>query len=324
MREFNRLIKKMGIRRSYLFLLLLRAPFDALRTLMLSCLMRAVFFSLESENAASLPGICAGYGLLCAVLFLYNGIIWSRYAAFSAHAQVWLQKAMLRRLSGLSLKQAESRCGGDWLTRVNGDVQAAFTMMNGPLNLPHLAAAVVNTTLSCLLLLRRSMVFFGITWFFLFLQLLFNYLIVLRPPAEWKEASLSAAAATVSAIRPVITDSETILIYDAKDLMLKNCEAHSRALLRLQMKLHIRNALSDMVMRLCGIGGYLAILLTGSAGIFGGDMAFSDIVYSFQVRGSIMAGTIMLVTCINNLKANSVCVGRINDMLSEGRISDEK
>ena len=148
MREFNRLIKKMGIRRSYLFLLLLRAPFDALRTLMLSCLMRAVFFSLESENAASLPGICAGYGLLCAVLFLYNGIIWSRYAAFSAHAQVRLQKAMLRRLSGLSLKQAESRCGGDWLTRVNGDVQAAFTMMNGPLNLPHLAAAVVNTTLS--------------------------------------------------------------------------------------------------------------------------------------------------------------------------------
>lgn len=46
-------------------------------------------------------------------------------------------------------------------------------------------------------------------------------------------------------------------------------------------------------------------------------MAFSDVVYCFQVRGSILAGMSMLITCVNNLKTNSVCIKRINDTFEE-------
>ena len=87
--------------------------------------------------------------------------------------------------------------------------------------------------------------------------------------------------------------------------------------MKINMKMHIRKAVGDAGMRLFGIGGYLVILLTGYRLIYDGTMAFSDIVYCFQVRGSILSGIFMLISCINNQKANSVCIKRINDTLEE-------
>ena len=83
------------------------------------------------------------------------------------------------------------------------------------------------------------------------------------------------------------------------------------------MKIHVRNVLSDACMRLFAIGGYLIILLIGYRLIYYGKMAFSDVVYCFQTRGSVLAGISMLIACQNNLKANAVCVKRINDTLEE-------
>ena len=120
-----------------------------------------------------------------------------------------------------------------------------------------------------------------------------------------------------SAIQPLITDADTILLYDAGKLMMKNCNESSRKLMKVNMKIHVRNALSDACMRLFGIGGYLIILLIGYRLIYNGKMAFSDVVYCFQIRGSIIAGIFMLITCLNNLKANAVCIKRINNTLEE-------
>lgn len=87
--------------------------------------------------------------------------------------------------------------------------------------------------------------------------------------------------------------------------------------MKINMKIHVRSALSNAGMRLFGIGGYLVILLMGFGFICDETMAFSDVVYCFQIRGSIMAGVFMFVTCFNNLKANSVCVKRVCDTLEE-------
>lgn len=100
---------------------------------------------------------------------------------------------------------------------------------------------------------------------------------------------LTATAEMTSAMRPVITDVETILLYDAADFMLENCDKSSRKLMNIHMKIHMRNALSDVGMHLFGIGGYLALLLTGFYFISHGMMAFSEVVYAFQVRGSVLA-----------------------------------
>ena len=70
MSDLGELLKRMGIWRKYLFLLLLRAPFDAFRTWMLANLLRSVWGCVETQDSTSLLKICVGYGLLCAMLFL--------------------------------------------------------------------------------------------------------------------------------------------------------------------------------------------------------------------------------------------------------------
>ena len=317
MRDFGKLIKRMGIWRKYIFLLLLRSPFDAFRTWMLAGLMKSIFHCLETGHAGSLPEICIVYGLTCTMLYLYNGAIWRYYAAFSAKTEVWLQEKMFEKILSFPLKRVDCRFSGEWITKLNSDIHAAFTMMNGPLNLPHLVVAVINTMFSSYLMLRSSPLFFGVTWIFIVLQLFINGKIVLEAIPKFKEESQNVLSENTSAIKPLITEADTILLYDAGELIMKNCDKSSRNLMKINMKIHVRNALSDVGMRLFGIGGYLIILLMGYGFISDGRMVFSDLVYCLQVRGSVIAGMLMLITCLNNLKANSVCVKRINDVFEE-------
>ncbi len=317
MGNLSKLVKRMGLWRKYIFLLLLRSPFDAFRTWLSAYLMKSIFSCLETDNSDALLKICIVCGLLCAMLFVYNGIIWEKYAAFSAKVEIWLQKKMFEKILSLPLWRIDSRLSGEWITRLNSDIQAAFTMMNGPLNIPHLVVAVLNTMLSCLLMLKSSLLFLGITWMFAIPQLVINYKIVLKSIPKLKEQSQNAMAENTSAIKPLLTDADAILLYDAKELMMINCAEHSRRLMKINLKMHVRRAISDVGMRLFGMGGYLMILFTGYRFIFNGAMVFSDVVYCFQVRGSVLSGMFMLITCLNNLKANSVCIKRINDTLEE-------
>lgn len=317
MSDLSILVRRMGLWRKYIFLLLLRSPFDAFRTWLSANLMRSIFRCLEMDHSGALVRLCVVYGLLCAMLFVYNGIIWVEYAAFSAKVEIWLQKKMLYKILSLPIKQIDRRFSGEWITRLNSDIQAAFTMMNGPLNIPHLVVAVINTMLSCLLMLKSSWLYLGITWMFAVPQLVINSKIVLKVSPRLKEASQNAMAENTSAIKPLLTDADAILLYDAQALMMTHCAENSRRLMKINMKLHVRRAVSDATMRLFGIGGYLMILFIGYRLIYNGMMAFSDVVYCFQVRGSILAGMSMLITCVNNLKTNSVCIKRINDTFEE-------
>ena len=317
MSDFSKLIKRMGIWRKYIFLLLLRSPFDAIRGWMLANLMKSVFLCLETDDSGLLLKICVGYGLFCVVLFIYNGIIWSSYAAFSAGTEAGLQKKMLDKMLDLPLKRIERRFSGEWITRLNSDIQAVFLMMNGPLNMPHLAVAIINTVFASFLMLKSSPLFWCVIWAFIVLQLFMNYKLVLEAVPKLKNESQNAMSETTSAIRALITDADTILLYNAEALLMQNCETSSRNLMRCNMKIHVRNALSDACGRLLGLGGYLVILIMGYGFISNGTMAFSGVVYCFQVRGSMIAGALMLVNCLNNLKANAVCVKRVNGVFEK-------
>lgn len=317
MGALRKLIRKIGIWRKYLFLLLLRSPFDALMTCLCANLMKSVFGYLERNDADALMKHCVIYGLLCAVLFAYNGTIWTKYAAFSAKAEILLQRKMLEKMLSMPLQRIDSRFSGEWMTRLNSDIQAAFTMMNGPFHMPHLIVAVINITLSCYLMQKSSLFFLGITWVFAIPPFMINDKIVLGAIPKIKEEAQTAMAENTSAIRPLLTDAETILLYDARELMMRNCTETSKKLMKSNLKIHLRKAGSDAGMQLFGISGYLLILLVGYRFIYHGTMAFSDIVYCFQVRGSILTGTLMLMTCLNNLKANAVCVNRILETFEE-------
>lgn len=317
MREFFKLIKRLNIKHPYGVLLLLRSPFDVVMAYLKAILLRSVFSCLETESADRLPAICMGWGLLCAMLFLYNGIVWSVYAAFSARTEARLQKEMTDKVLSLPYRSVQDRGNGEWFTRRNGDIQAVVTMMNGPLNIPHWVTAFFNTILSSLLLLRCSPVLLIVTWAFILPYLLLHDYVVLKRLPGLKEQSRSALTDITSLIKPLIADAEAIALYDAGGLMLRTCEQESRRLMKTNLKMHLCRGLSDLISRLFGIGGYLVLLLAGFAMISGGTMTFSALVYCFQVRGAILSGTLMLITCMSNIKANAVCVKKVNEALEE-------
>ena len=317
MNDFSRLITRLGIKRKYIFLLLLRSPFDAIKTWMLANLMKSVFLSLETGQSDKLFKICVAYGLMCAMLYIYNGTVWSNYAAFSAKTEVMIQKAMLGRILSMPLKQIDSYASGEWITRLNSDIQAAITMMNGPLNIPHVVVAVINTIVSSFLMFGSSFLMLGVTWLLILPHLLINDRIALSPLPKLKEKALNFLSENTAAVGPLIAEADTIVLYGAEKLMMKTCNETSRKLMKINMEMHVRSALSDVVMRLFGMGGYLVVLLMGYRLISNGIMTFSNVVYCFQVRGSILAGMLMFITCLNNLKTNSVCIKRINDTFEE-------
>ncbi len=143
MSDFFRLIKRMGVWRKYIFLLILRSPFDAFRTWMMAGLIKNVFLCVEIRDTGRLAAVCLIYGLA------------------------------LRHMPGL------------------------------------------------------------------------------------KENVQKAMAESTSAIKPLITEADTILLYDVGGLMMKKCEESSRRLMKINQSMHMRNALSSAFLRLFGASGYL-------------------------------------------------------------------
>lgn len=317
MNDLYNLIKRLGALRKYIFLLILRSPFDALRAWMMACLMKSTFRCIETGNLEKLLLECIIYGLICGGLFFYNGTIWSIYVAFAAEVEVKLQKMMLYKMMNTSLEKIEGCFSSQWITRLNSDVHGAFVLLNGSFNIPHAVVSAINLTLSSVLLCRSSVWLFLVTWGFILPHLLLNRKVVLKRLPGLKEDSQNALSECTSAIIPLITEIDTILIYDAGNLMMNICENSSRKLMKINVNMHMRNAFSSAVLQVLGLGGYLVIMLLGFKSIYKGTMSFADITFLFQLRGSLMAAVLMLIMCVNNMKANSVCVKRINNTFNE-------
>lgn len=317
MSDFFRLINKLGILRKYIILLILRSPFDAARTWMLAGLMRSFFSCIETGLSEKLLTLGAVYGLICALLFLYNGTIWSIYAAFAAKVEAFLQKKVIEKILSMPLRRIDSSCNGDWLTRLNSDIQTAIVIMNAPVNVPHLVVATINTLVASLLLLECNIILFLGVCVSILPYLFINYRIVLKRVPELKRESINAISENTASIEPLITEGDAILIYEAENLMLKRCEESSQRLMRINMRIHVRKAISDALGRIFGSCGYLGILMIGYIMISKGAIVFPDVVYSLQIRYSMIMAMTLLIDSWNNIRINSVCVKRLNDMFEE-------
>ena len=315
MSDFLGLIKRMGILRKYVFLLMARSPFDAFRTWMLANLMKTTFHCVETKDADGLALACMVYGLICALLFFYNGTVWSIYAAFCTKLEAGFQKVMLQKVMDMPFQQVESHFSGEWITKLNSDIQEVCIMMNGPLNIPHAVVAVINTMLASFLMFKNSFILFGITWLLAVPHLFVNYKIVLNHMPDLKKESQKAMAESTSAIKPLITEADAILVYDAGNLMIKKCEESSLKLMQVNQSMHMRNALGNASLRLFGCSGYFVILMIGYHLMSDAVLSFSDVVYCLQVRVAILSGMFMMITSVNNIKTRLVCVKRVGSVI---------
>jgi ABC-type bacteriocin/lantibiotic exporter with double-glycine peptidase domain len=316
MRDFIAMFRVTGGFRRFIILLLLRCPFEALRTCVIAAFLRFAFRSVTGENVNELYMTCAIFALGCMFLFLYNGTVWRAYSTFATKWAGRLRRILFRHISGLSLQQIEAKSSGEWITRLNSDAQAATAIQNQSLHLPHAAVSVINTCLSSILLIMVNPSFFGVTVLFVVPNMLISQFIIARPMTSLALDVQEATAENTTDLNTIVTCADTAAIYDAQVFLLKRFEESSLKLRKASMKMRRQAALGSGMLPLVGMGGYLVMLLIGGKMIAAGKIDFGTLTAAFQYRGGILVGSMMFVNSLINIKATMAGVKRINDTMN--------
>lgn len=309
--DFRKFFSFIGHKKQFLFLLLLRCPFDALRTIISANYLNMSFQAINENNSSQLYMACLFFGIGSSLLFLYNGSIWMTYAGFSIRLIRILREKLFGHVSGISQKQIESKSSGDWFTRLNADVGQASAIFSQPLNLPHAATSTVSICVSAIIISTLQPTIFFLVILFLIPHLLISQLLIAKPIRLLSKKSQETTADTTAKLNTIITCSDTAILYDGKDFLWRQFEESSKNLRKVNMKIRKQNALGDAILPMLGMSGYLTILLFGGNLIRNGQLTFSELTSLFQYRGGVLVGSLVLTNCFITIKTSLAGVQRV-------------
>jgi len=230
-----------------------------------------------------------------------------------------IRRKLFEHISGLSLEQIEARPTGEWIARLNSDVNAATALLNQNMHLPHAIVSLVNISITSVMLVLVNPELFSLIILFAVSHILINQLFIVKPLMKLSMNVQEAAADNASDMNALITCADTAILYDAQDFLLKRFEKSSLELRKEKMKIQHRKAMERGLLSLMGMSGYLVILLFGWRWINAGSMTFGELVAVFQYRGSLLAGSMMFITSFMNVISAQAGVKRVNDTMSLGR-----
>ena len=240
-RSLRNLLKKFKCFYEYIILILLRSPVDTVLCIINAWFLKCSFEVIQMGNREELIKICIGFCMANIGVFFYNGIVWSKYAMFSARLAGKLRLMVFNAMLKLSYEEVEEKANSQWMTRVNSDVRMTFSLLNDALNIPHFVLASVRIVVSGILLAYISKTLFA----------------------------------------AMVEGMEIIHLYDAKELMLKRYEESSLQLINVRMKMNGINALAEMVFPILARGGYIMLFFIGCQMIQKGQITFSILVAAF-------------------------------------------
>lgn len=310
--EISKIFKVTQGTSKFILLLLLRCPFDALLTIVQATFLLYSFDSIQQINKVNLEFVCIAFGIASIILFIYNGIVWSLYASFVVKTEAKLRYEIFAKISSVSLSQIESKQQGEWITRLNSDVQMPFSQ---PVHLPHLVCSFMKILVSSTILLYISPSIFGLVILFVIPHILISQLFIAKPMTKFTKKSLEATDKSTSSLNTLIVYADIAALYDAKDFFMKRFEESSLHIRKVNMKIRKRNALGGAILTLFGLGGYLIILLAGSLCEAGGPLPFEKLTAVFQYRGGVLTGSLMFVNSLISIKASMAGIQRINETL---------
>lgn len=312
--DIRRLLSFCKCSKQFITLLLLRSPFEAGSTVANALFLQNAFNAVSQNDNEGLTRVCLAFGGLMLLLFLYNGAIWSIYAPFITKLEGRLRLEMFNKISALSCEKIESAPKGDLMTRLNTDVQMPFSQ---PIHLPHLACSVINIIVSSAILCAMNTEVFGLVLLFVIPHILFSQFFIAKAMPELMKNSIKAVAENTYDLSPFVTCADSSAVYDAGGYLLNKFCSSSMKLLKANMKIKRKNAISNAIAPIFGMGGYLAILLFSSEWISSGLFSFGDLTAAFQFRNGILVGTMMLISSIVNIRSSLAGIRRVNEILAE-------
>ncbi len=314
LRDIVKIVKTANCGARFLTLLLFRSPFNILSTLINARFLQRAFNAAQIKDERGLFVACAIFGASCILLFLYNGTLWIVYSAFVVRMEKRLREILFKKISSFSYGRVQRTTSGEWFTLLNSDVQMPFSQ---PMHLPHAACGLVNLVVSSIILFSSSPAIFGLVILFVVPHLAANRLLITKKMPELKKRALEATARNTGELEALITCSDAIHIYDARDYLLDRFRDSSKRLIWANMKIHVRNALSSAILPVFGLGGYLTLLIVYSEYLSQGGMTFGELTALFQLRGGVLMGSMMLINSLISINISRAGIRRLNAVMEE-------
>ena len=313
-REMKKLLGFTGGSLRFIILLILRSPVDLLITAINAVFLQQAFNAVEQNNAARLTIVCLIFGAASLCIFLYNGTIWSIYAPFVVRMEKRLRIRLFDKISKFSYERIEKTPTGDWLTRLNSDVQMPFSQ---PIHFPHAVNAILRVSISAFILWTINPAVFGWVMIFVIPHIVTGQFLIARVMPELSKKSLEAMATNTGELTTIITCADIAALYDGQNYLMKRFEKSSLELRQAKMKIVDRNSLSTAMLPLFGLSGYLILLIAGSGWIANDNLTFGDLTAAFQFRGGVLIGSMMLINCMTSIQASMAGIRRLNETMSE-------
>lgn len=315
-RKVRKILKETGMTKNFILVMILRAPFDFINALLSANMLETFIRLAERKEEGELLPTFGLFLLFTVIMFGYNMFVWAVVTMkinirFIKKLRMRVYKSLLSRTG----QEMEELSAGDWISRLNSDIDKTDLYLVGPLNFMHLLIASVNMTLSAavLFMLNRTMLAASllVTLPFFFL----SSVVAIRKVPVFKKNSREHYAAYTNWMEPVVNASESIRIFDGEELVMAKAEEESLKIMKNNMKAHKRTALATGINTFSGMTGYLLLLFLGNSMIGSELDDFARMMKITQYRGEMMKSVMMINNCVGRMKGNLPAAERVEEVL---------
>ena len=315
-RKVRKILKETGMTKDFILVMILRAPFDFINALLSANMLETFIRLAERKEEGELLPTFGMFLLFTVIMFGYNMFVWAVVTMkinirFIKKLRMRVYKSLLSRTG----QEMEELSAGDWISRLNSDIDKTDLYLVGPLNFMHLLIASVNMTLSAVVLfmLNRTMLAASllVTLPFFFL----SSVVAIRKVPVFKKNSREHYAKYTNWMEPVVNASESIRIFDGEELVMAKAEEESLKIMKNNMKAHKRTALATGINTFSGMTGYLLLLFLGNSMIGSELDDFARMMKITQYRGEMMKSVMMINNCVGRMKGNLPAAERVEEVL---------
>ena len=315
-RKVRKILKETGMTKDFILVMILRAPFDFINALLSANMLETFIRLAERKEDGELLPTFGMFLLFTVIMFGYNMFVWAVVTMkinirFIKKLRMRVYKSLLSRTG----QEMEELSAGDWISRLNSDIDKTDLYLVGPLNFMHLLIASVNMTLSAavLFMLNRTMLAVSllVTLPFFFL----SSVVVIRKVPVFKKKSREHYAKYTNWMEPVVNASESIRIFDGEELVMAKAEEESLKIMKNNMKAHKRTAVATGINTFSGMTGYLLLLFLGNSMIGSELDDFARMMKITQYRGEMMKSVMMINNCVGRMKGNLPAAERVEEVL---------
>ena len=312
LRKLYRLMKELGVHRIFVVSLLLRLPFDFLNTVLASNMLSSFISLIEKNQKDRLMSTFLLFLGLSALLFAYNMTIWS---TISLKVNILLQKRIRRKmflhLLGSEYKDVLRFSSGEWINRMNSDIDRLHGYLMMPVNFMHMVIAMFNMILSAIVLGFLNLPLMIMSVLILVPFSILSSVVVVRKIPIFRRRAQEEFGKYTNWAGPITASADTIEVFDGEEFVLKKIEETSLSILSENMKAHRASGRAAALNTLCGTSGYILLLLCGDS-MMGTTIAdLSQLLKITQYRGAMMMSTMIINSSVNNMRGNRAGAERV-------------